>query len=88
MAANVEILKERYAQFVSGDVEGALANWSDDFEWDGGESDELPGSGIHKGKDAATQVLQRPSARGIRSSSFPTNTSTAATRSWCSPTTR
>ena len=59
MAGNVELLKERYAQFDAGDVEGALSNWSDDFEWDGGESDELPGSGVHKGKDAALQVLQQ-----------------------------
>ena len=59
MAGNVETLKDGYAQFDSGDVEGALSNWSDDFEWDGGESDELPGSGVHKGKDSAMQVLQR-----------------------------
>ena len=59
MAGNVEQLKEGYEQFGAGDVEGALSNWSDDFEWDGGESDELPGSGIHKGKDAAMQVLRK-----------------------------
>lgn len=59
MAGNVETLKERYAQFGSGDLEGALSNWSDDFEWDGGEDEDgLPGSGIHKGKDEALKTLQ------------------------------
>jgi ketosteroid isomerase-like protein len=58
MASNVDNMKERYQQFDQGDVEGALSNWSDDFEWDGGEENGLPGSGIHKGKDEAVKVLQ------------------------------
>lgn len=30
---NLEILKEGYAKFARGDVEGAVANWAPDIEW-------------------------------------------------------
>ena len=57
MAGNRDILKQGYEDFNNGDVQAATANWPDDFVWDGGEADELPGSGIHEGKGAALEVL-------------------------------
>ena len=59
MASNADALKERYQRFKSGDIEGALDLWTDDFVWDGGESSELSGSGQHEGKQAALDVLQQ-----------------------------
>lgn len=59
MAGKTELLKERYQMFSQGDLEGALANWTDDFVWDGANASELPGSGRHEGKQAAIQVLQQ-----------------------------
>ena len=58
MASNVEALRERYERFGQGDIEGALDMWTDDFVWDGAES-ELPGAGRHEGKRAAVAVLQQ-----------------------------
>ena len=59
MAGKTDLLRERYQQFSQGDVEGALSNWSDDFVWEGGNSEDMPGGGTHEGKDAAVQVLQQ-----------------------------
>ena len=59
MASKTDLLRERYQQFSQGDVEGALSNWSDDFVWEGGNSEDMPGGGTHEGKDAAVQVLQQ-----------------------------
>jgi ketosteroid isomerase-like protein len=59
MAGKIDLLRERYRQFSDGDVEGALSNWTDDFTWEGGNSEDLPGGGTHQGKDKAVQVLQQ-----------------------------
>ena len=59
MAGKIDLLRERYQQFSQGDVESALSNWTDDFTWDGGNSEDLPGGGVHEGKDEAVQVLQQ-----------------------------
>jgi uncharacterized protein len=59
MAGKTDLLRERYQQFSQGDVEGALSNWSDDFTWEGGNSEDMPGGGTHQGKDKAVQVLQQ-----------------------------
>ena len=59
MAGKTELLKERYQQFSQGDIEKALADWTDDFVWEGANASELPGSGTHEGKQAAIQVLQQ-----------------------------
>jgi ketosteroid isomerase-like protein len=56
MGANKDLLKDRYQRFSQGDVEGATAEWTDDFTWDGGDNG-LPGSGVHEGRDRALQVL-------------------------------
>jgi ketosteroid isomerase-like protein len=59
MAGKADALKERYAKFSQGDLEGALDLWSDDFVWEGANASDLPGSGRHEGRDAAIQVLQQ-----------------------------
>jgi ketosteroid isomerase-like protein len=59
MAGKTELLKERYQQFSQGDIEKALADWTDDFVWEGANASELPGSGTDEGKQAAIQVLQQ-----------------------------
>ena len=46
-------------QFSQGDLEAALSNWSQDFTWEGGNSEDMPGGGTHEGKDAAISVLQQ-----------------------------
>ena len=59
MAGKADLLKERYQQFSEGDLENALSNWSDDFTWEGGASEDMPGGGLHEGKEAALKVLQQ-----------------------------
>jgi ketosteroid isomerase-like protein len=59
MAGKTDLLRERYEQFSQGDLENALSNWTDDFTWEGSNSEELPGGGKHEGKDEALQVLQQ-----------------------------
>ena len=59
MAGKTDLLRERYEQFSQGDVEGALSNWTDDFTWEGGSSEDMPGGGTHEGRDSALQVLQQ-----------------------------
>ncbi len=59
MAGHVDEMRERYADFDRGDIEGATQNWADDFVWDGSGSTELPGGGEHRGKEEALEVLQQ-----------------------------
>jgi ketosteroid isomerase-like protein len=59
MAGKTDLLRERYEQFSQGDVEAALSNWTDDFTWEGGNSEDMPGGGTHEGRDKAVQVLQQ-----------------------------
>jgi uncharacterized protein len=59
MAGKADLLRERYQQFSQGDLENALSNWTDDFTWEGSNSEELPGGGRHEGRDNALQVLQQ-----------------------------
>ncbi len=78
--AKKDDLKQRYEAFSRGDLESALDLWAGDFVWDGGRESDLPGSGVHKGKDEAIKVLQE-SAAGTSSTSAPTSTSRTATPS-------
>jgi ketosteroid isomerase-like protein len=52
-------LRESYKRFEDGDLEGALALWTDDFVWEGPDSPELPGAGRHEGKQAAIEAIQQ-----------------------------
>jgi ketosteroid isomerase-like protein len=59
MADKTDTLKQGYEAFAQGDIQAAVENWTDDFTWQGPNSEELPGSGEHKGKEAALEVMQR-----------------------------
>ena len=59
MGKHTDTLREGYEAFGKGDVATATENWADDFVWQGGNSEDLPGGGEHKGKEAALQVLGR-----------------------------
>jgi uncharacterized protein len=59
MAGHVDQMRDRYADFNRGDIEGATQHWADDFVWQGSNSTELPGGGEHRGKEQALQVLQQ-----------------------------
>src|SRR5215210_8838691 len=59
MAGKADQLRERYDQFAQGDLENALSDWTDDFTWEGGNSEDMPGGGTHEGKDQALRVLQQ-----------------------------
>lgn len=59
MAGHIDQMRERYADFDRGDIEGATQDWADDFVWQGSNSTELPGGGEHRGKEEALQVLQQ-----------------------------
>jgi ketosteroid isomerase-like protein len=58
MATKTDVLRERYALFSQGDLEGALDLWTDDFVWEGADESGLPGSGRHEGKQASIEVLK------------------------------
>ncbi len=59
MSANLDLLQKGYSDFSSGDIGAATEPWPDDFVWEGPNSEELPGSGRHEGKDAALQALEQ-----------------------------
>jgi hypothetical protein len=56
--SNLEILVQGYKAFAAGNVEGAIANWSDDIVWE--ECIGLPfvkGDGKYLGKQAVVQDI-------------------------------
>ena len=57
MSENVDAVKRSYEAFGRGDIEGLLAGWQDDIQWEGPNTERLPGAGTHRGKDAAAGVL-------------------------------
>ena len=59
MGENLDTLKQGYEDFNKGDIEAASRPWADDIVWQGSASEDLPGGGTHKGKDAFLQVLQQ-----------------------------
>lgn len=59
MAGHVDQMRDRYADFGRGDIEGATQDWAADFVWQGSDSTDLPGGGEHRGKEQALQVLQQ-----------------------------
>ena len=50
---NTQIVKDAYAAFLRGDVEGIVGLVTDDVEWEGVKGTEgvLPQSGVRRGKD-------------------------------------
>jgi len=60
MADNKQTLKEGYEAFASGDINAATENFADDVRWEGANTDRIPGSGTHTGKDAIVQNVFAP----------------------------
>ena len=59
MGENLDTLKQGYEDFNKGDIESASEPWSDSIVWDGPGSDDLPGGGVHEGKEAFLETLQK-----------------------------
>jgi ketosteroid isomerase-like protein len=57
MAGNVEVLRGGYDAFKRGDMDAVRETWHDDIRWEAPNYDKLPGSGVHEGKDAVTQMV-------------------------------
>jgi len=58
---NLELLKEGYAKFAQGDIEGAIANWASDIEWN--ECKGLPyvkNDGKYVGKETVVKEVLAP----------------------------
>ena len=55
--SNADTLKEGYAAFGRGDLDGATANFSDDVRWENPEAPQLPNSGLTQGKDQVKQLF-------------------------------
>ena len=60
MGAHTDTLKQGYERFSNGDVEGATENWTDDFTWQGGGADDMPGGGEHKTDDGSGPYKPTP----------------------------
>ena len=58
MGQNTDALKQGYEAYGRGDLETAMESWHDDIRWEGSNSDRLPGSGVHEGKQAIAGALQ------------------------------
>ena len=57
MSENSDALKRGYEAFNNGDAETVAELYSDDVTWEGPNSDGVPMSGKHEGKDAVMQAL-------------------------------
>ena len=56
----IELIKNAYAAFAGGDIDGAVAGLSADVVWI--EPDEFPNGGRHDGRDAVRDYLQKSRA--------------------------
>jgi uncharacterized protein len=59
MAANADTVRRGYEAFGRGDFDGALEPLADDFVWQGPDSERVPGSGTHRGKDEVRQLWEK-----------------------------
>ena len=57
MPSNIEVLRDGYEAFGRGDIGGITANFDDDVEFVGPNSQRMPGAGAHRGKDAVGALL-------------------------------
>ncbi len=58
MASKADTVRQGYEAFGRGDAEAALEILSDDIEWQGPDSERVPGHGTHRGKDEVQQLWQ------------------------------
>ena len=59
MSENVDALRNGYDAFAREDMEGVMALYADDIEWQGPNAPELPGAGTHNGKEEVAAMLGR-----------------------------
>jgi ketosteroid isomerase-like protein len=59
MSENTDALKRGYDAFNRGDVETVSAIFADDIRWEGPNTEGLPMSGVHEGKQAVLEALGR-----------------------------
>ena len=57
MSQNSDALKGAYESFNSGDLDGVAAIFADDIRWEGPNTEGVPMSGTHEGKDAVLQAM-------------------------------
>lgn len=57
MSENSDALKRGYDAFNSGDVDTVREIFADDIRWEGPNTEGVPMSGVHEGKDAVLQAL-------------------------------
>jgi len=57
MSENSDALKRGYEAFNNGDTETVAALYTDDVTWEGPNTEGVPMSGKHEGKDAVLQAL-------------------------------
>jgi ketosteroid isomerase-like protein len=55
--SNTDTLKEGYAAFGRGDLEGATENFADDVRWENPEAPQIPNNGVTEGKDAVKELF-------------------------------
>jgi ketosteroid isomerase-like protein len=56
MAGNADTVKQGFDSFNQGDAQGLEAVWTDDVRWEGSGVEEIPGGGVHEGKQAVMQM--------------------------------
>jgi ketosteroid isomerase-like protein len=54
---NLEVLRNGYAAFSRGDIEGVVEGFEEDIEFVGPNSQRTPGAGPHQGKQAVAGLL-------------------------------
>lgn len=59
MSDNLDALKRGYEAFNKGDIDAVLGIFADDIRWEGPNTDGVPMSGVHEGKQAVAQALGR-----------------------------
>jgi ketosteroid isomerase-like protein len=58
MSENTDALKRGYDAFNSGDADTLADLYQDDARWEGPNTEGLPMSGVHEGKDAILEALR------------------------------
>ena len=58
MSQNSDALKRGYDAFNSGDADTLADLYQDDARWEGPNTDGVPMSGVHEGKDAIMEALR------------------------------
>jgi ketosteroid isomerase-like protein len=57
MSENSDALKRGYDAFNQGDIDTVKQIFADDIRWEGPNTEGVPMSGVHEGKDAVLQAL-------------------------------